>query len=343
MSRWQRVVLGLETALASFVASFAFAFVDPDLRGRLIAGLSAALLMQCDSGATRHLRQRTLLGMGAAMTVAAALGLALLQVPYGHDAGLVCAAFAVFFAREHLPGRPRFTVYAFVIYVVSGLGAAGPPSSPSVGRWMLGAFAVVLGMFTSYVVRFHLLPTTLADALARLFERSQTLTDDASASPSAPAQAPLPTHLMPMRAAFVALAAVVLSHVLHIERAYWLELAAVVLVNETFDESAKRSAQRFGMTLGGCAIGWGFHHLMGGHVWLERAGLFCAVFLAAYFRPASYAKMVLFITVYVSFLFSLFGQWTLHVLSLRVIDTALGGALAIAGALLVRSRQRPTA
>jgi len=50
-------------------------------------------------------------------------------------------------------------------------------------------------------------------------------------------------------------------------------------------------------------------------------------------------KMVLFITVYVSFLFSLFGQWSLHVLELRILDTAMGGALAVAGAFLVRPKR----
>ena len=65
------------------------------------------------------------------------------------------------------------------------------------------------------------------------------------------------------------------------------------------------------------------------------------MFLAAFFRPVSYPKMVLFVTVYVSFLFSLLGQWTLHVLVLRIIDTGIGGALAVAGALLLPHRTAP--
>lgn len=332
----QRVVLGLETALAAGLASVLFALVDGDLRGRLFAGLSAALLMQCDAGRTRPDRQRTLLGMGAAMTVAVALGLLSLRVQAVHEAGLVGAAFLVFFARERLQGRPRFTVYVFVAYVITGLaGASGTP--PGVGRTLLLAGAVTLGMGTSFVVRFYLLPQSLSNTLARLFVRSTTLTDEASASPpSLPARAP--THLMPVRAAVVAIAAIAVSHAFKVERAYWMELAAVVLVNETLNESARKSAERFGMTLGGCAIGWGLHQLLFGHPWPERAGLLLAVFLAAFFRPVSYPKMVLFITVYVSFLFSLLGQWTLHVLALRIIDTGIGGALAVAGALLVRPR-----
>jgi uncharacterized membrane protein YccC len=225
------------------------------------------------------------------------------------------------------------------MYVITGLGSGGSTGVPTVAHSMLLAGAVALALGVSFAVRFYLLPTSLVESLAKMFLRSPTLTDDASASPPS-LPAPRATSLMPLRAALVALAALLVSYAFKLERAYWVELSAVVLVNETLNESARKSGERFAMTLMGCGLGWGLHWTLDGHLWLERGGLFLAVFLAAFFRPVSYPKMVLFVTVYVSFLFSLLGQWTLHVLALRIMDTGIGGALAVVFAVVLPHKKR---
>ncbi len=138
-----------------------------------------------------------------------------------------------------------------------------------------------------------------------------------------------------MRAAVAALLAIVISPLVTAEKPYWTILIAVVVINDTWGSSLRKTWHRVGMTGAGCVAGWALHFVSDGKLALERALLMLAIFLAAYFRKSSYPWMTFFITVYVAFLFTVLGQWSASLMLVRLEDTVLGGAIAIAASLIV--------
>ena len=91
-------------------------------------------------------------------------------------------------------------------------------------------------------------------------------------------------------------------------------LIAVVVVNDTWGSSLRKTWQRIGMTGAGCIAGWALHYISEGHLSWERALLLLAVFFAAFFRKSSYPWMTFFITVYVAFLITVLGQWSVSLM-----------------------------
>ncbi len=138
-----------------------------------------------------------------------------------------------------------------------------------------------------------------------------------------------------IRAAVAALLAILISAWVTAQRPYWTILIAVVVINDTWGSSLRKTWHRVGMTGAGCVAGWALHFVSDGRLALERALLMLAIFLAAYFRKSSYPWMTFSITVYVAFLFTVLGQWSASLMLVRLEDTVLGGAIAIAASLIV--------
>ncbi len=138
-----------------------------------------------------------------------------------------------------------------------------------------------------------------------------------------------------LRAALAAALAIAASPLVAAQRPYWMILIAVVVVNDTWGSSLRKTWHRIGMTGAGCVAGWALHLMSNGHLALEQALLLIAVFFAAFFRKSSYPWMTFFITVYVAFLITVLGQWSVSLMVARLVDTVLGGAIAILASLLV--------
>lgn len=138
-----------------------------------------------------------------------------------------------------------------------------------------------------------------------------------------------------IRAAVAALLAIIISPWVTAQRPYWTILIAVVVINDTWGSSLRKTWHRVGMTGAGCVAGWALHFVSDGRLALEQALLLFAIFLAAYFRKSSYPWMTFFVTVYVAFLFTVLGQWSASLMVVRLEDTVLGGAIAIAASLIV--------
>jgi uncharacterized membrane protein YccC len=146
---------------------------------------------------------------------------------------------------------------------------------------------------------------------------------------------------MGLRAVAAAALAMGVTRLLSLPRSYWAVLVAVVVVNETLGESVRMAWQRVAMTALGCVVGALVHAAVAGHATVEEVLLFAGVFLAVYFRRAaragSYPWMIFFITVYVVFLFAVLGQWSVRgILVTRLVDTAVGSAVALVSSLVVR-------
>ena len=152
-----------------------------------------------------------------------------------------------------------------------------------------------------------------------------------------------PTTRLGIRAAAVALAAVLVARLSFLERPYWIVLTAVLLVYETAGESIKRSGQRLAMTALGCLTGWGLYLVAAPAPGLRWTILLGGIFLAVYFRSnprgVVYAPMIFFVSVYVVFVFAVVDSWTARLMLTRLYDTAIGCALALVGSLVVLPQQ----
>jgi uncharacterized membrane protein YccC len=295
----------LKTTAAVVLATVVFAWSD--VQTRLMAGVAAAFLMQCVDAGTRRYQQRCMAWSGLAMLAEAFLGPVLsgyAPVKYGL---LVAAAYGVVEVRRRLRNHNGFPLFLLTFFVLTtglpgGLERAwGEMAGVGVG------FLIAFGLY--FLVGYQL---------------------------DVPEPGVKPGSRTGARTAVAALLAVTIAYLFMLPRAYWAILAAVVLVSETWRESAKKAFQRVGMTVLGCALAFGLHfptaHLP--HVTLGL--MFVFVYLAVYFRVASYPLMTFFITLYVAFLFAVLGEWTVRILVVRIYETAIGGTTALVAAGLVR-------
>ena len=146
-----------------------------------------------------------------------------------------------------------------------------------------------------------------------------------------------------LRLAVVASIAVGLAGTLHLKRGYWLTITVIVMLQPYTSATTNRALQRvLGTVLGAiltALLGAAFHD--------PRAILVLSFFSAAAciaLLPMNYAAYSIFLTpTFVLLAESAAGDW--HLASARVMNTLLGGALALAGARLLwpspESRRMP--
>ena len=146
-----------------------------------------------------------------------------------------------------------------------------------------------------------------------------------------------------LRLAVVASLAVGLAGTFHLKRGYWLTITVIVMLQPYTSATTNRALQRvLGTVLGAiltALLGAAFHD--------PRAILVLSFFSAAAciaLLPMNYAAYSIFLTpTFVLLAESAAGDW--HLASARVMNTLLGGALALAGARLLwpspESRRMP--
>jgi uncharacterized membrane protein YccC len=136
-----------------------------------------------------------------------------------------------------------------------------------------------------------------------------------------------------LRVAVVATVAVALGELLGLKRGYWMTITVIVILQPYTGVTAQRALQRVvGTVLGGlltAALGALFHD--------PRAILVLTFVLAAAcvaLLPVNYAAFSIFLTpTFVLLAEASAGDW--HLASTRVVNTLLGGALALAGSRLL--------
>ncbi|MDQ6676312.1 MAG: hypothetical protein M3Z09_03350 [Acidobacteriota bacterium] len=152
-----------KTVLALVIALEVCRWMEP--RGTLYAGLSAGFLMQSTAGSARRTRQISMASMGAASTLAVAIGSLLASSAWAKEALLVAAAFAAFYVRRFIPGKAMFPVFAFVLMLLATLQPGGT------GRAATMMTAVAVGFASAYIVFFYVLP----DGTTRAFRHAADL------------------------------------------------------------------------------------------------------------------------------------------------------------------------
>jgi uncharacterized membrane protein YccC len=136
-----------------------------------------------------------------------------------------------------------------------------------------------------------------------------------------------------LRVAVVTSLAVALGELLGLKRGYWMTITVIVILQPYTGVTAQRALQRVvGTVLGGlltAALGALFHD---SRAILVLTFVFAAACVAL--LPVNYAAFSIFLTpTFVLLAEASAGDW--HLASTRVINTLLGGALALAGSRLL--------
>ncbi len=121
------------------------------------------------------------------------------------------------------------------------------------------------------------------------------------------------------------------------QRYYWAVIAAFVVFTGTGTrmESFSKSFNRVLGTLVGLGAGILLANLTTGHTALSLAVIIGCVFCGFYLVRVSYAYMMFFVTIMVSQLYGILGQFSDQLLVLRLIETAAGALIGMIVALIV--------
>jgi uncharacterized membrane protein YccC len=136
-----------------------------------------------------------------------------------------------------------------------------------------------------------------------------------------------------LRVAVVTTVAIALGRMLHLEHGYWMTITVIVILQPYTGVTTQRAFQRVaGTVLGGlltAALGAAFHDP---RAILVLSFIFAAVCVAL--LPVNYAAFSVFLTpTFVLLAEASTGDW--HLAGTRVLNTLLGGALALLGSRLL--------
>ena len=125
-----------------------------------------------------------------------------------------------------------------------------------------------------------------------------------------------------------------LSHLLPIPRGYWVTLTVLFALKPNFGGTAQVIGQRVMGTVLGGAVGIGLVMVTQNPLMLAML-LLISLFAAVSLRPLSYSLFIMSLTLGIVLLFEAtgIGSWEIGVQ--RIIDTLIGGAIALAGIYLL--------
>jgi uncharacterized membrane protein YccC len=140
-----------------------------------------------------------------------------------------------------------------------------------------------------------------------------------------------------IQVAVAATIAIVVGDLVSSQRLYWAVLATFLAFMATTNsgEQVRKALFRVAGTAIGIVIGDVAVHLTGGHVWSSLLIVLVALFLGIYLIRVNYTFMAIGITVTLSQLYAQLGEFSWHLLVLRLVETAIGVGAVIVTVLLV--------
>jgi uncharacterized membrane protein YccC len=134
-------------------------------------------------------------------------------------------------------------------------------------------------------------------------------------------------------------AATLLGEFISPDRWYWAVLTAFLVFTgvSTRGEILTRAGHRIVGTIAGVVAGVLLATLIGQNPPLQMVLLVICVFCAFYLVKVAYAWLTFFVTVLLAMLYGLLGDFSIHVLELRIAETAAGGLVGIASAYFIFS------
>jgi uncharacterized membrane protein YccC len=145
-----------------------------------------------------------------------------------------------------------------------------------------------------------------------------------------------PPAQMAIRVAVAVGVASALGSVVSERRFYWAVLAVFVtfMGTNTSGEQVIKAIHRVAGTIVGVLIGSLLANAIGHSTW-SVAVIIGALGLGIYFFKVSFAAFVIALTIALAQLYSQLGEYSNHLLALRLEETAIGGAVAIAAAIWI--------
>lgn len=169
---------------------------------------------------------------------------------------------------------------------------------------------------------------------------------DTSMPPDRPAQAAKdeasglnPSTKAAIQVAVATSAATVLGEVVSPDRWYWAVLTAFLVFTgaSTRGEIFTRAGQRVLGTIAGVLAGVVIAALVGHNEPVQLVLIVVCVFFAFYLVTVAYALLSFFVTILLAMLYGLLGTFSIEVLELRIVETAVGGAVGMVSAYFVFS------
>jgi uncharacterized membrane protein YccC len=135
-----------------------------------------------------------------------------------------------------------------------------------------------------------------------------------------------------IQVAVAATIAIIVGDIVSGQRLYWAVLATFLAFMATTNsaEQVRKALFRVAGTAIGIVVGDLLVHLTGGHVWSSLLIVLVSLFLGIYLIRVNYTFMVIGITVTLSQLYAQLGEFSWHLLVLRLGETAIGvGAVVV--------------
>ncbi len=135
--------------------------------------------------------------------------------------------------------------------------------------------------------------------------------------------------------------AIVVGDLVSGARLYWAVLATFLAFMATTNsgEQVRKALFRVSGTAIGIVVGDLLVHLTGGHIWSSLLIVLVALFFGIYLMRVNYTFMVIGITVTMSQLYAQLGEFSWHLLVLRLGETAIGvGAVVLTVSFIVPLR-----
>jgi len=292
-----------------------------------IGGLNVLLLQATGDARQRLLRSGYGWGLNTAMIAAGTLvgTLGWVEVP------LVAVALTFVHLANRIPGSGSLSVTASVVFAI-GVGLPGA----SVAAAGMRAELVFLGGGLAVV--------GLAAHCALLRSWARTLPADPPNAPggAAPAPGALPEWPHALAVGLTAAGGLALALSLGLARDYWVMLTVVVVLRARFDDTLETGAGRMVGTVLGAALGAVVTITVAAFT-VQGALLLAFVFAAFALQRANAVLYAVALTAFVIVLLNLVYPGGVLLAETRVLDTFIGGSLAmIASALLWYLRYRPS-
>ncbi|MDV8024218.1 FUSC family protein [Rhodococcus sp. IEGM 1330] len=167
---------------------------------------------------------------------------------------------------------------------------------------------------------------------------------DPDIEPSDPVVKDAPSGLNPstkaaIQVAVATSAATVLGELVSPDRWYWAVLTAFLVFTgaSTRGEILTRAGQRVLGTIAGVLAGVVIAALVGSNQPVQLVLIVVCVFFAFYLVTVAYALLSFFVTILLAMLYGLLGTFSIEVLELRIVETAVGGAVGMASAYFIFS------
>ena len=192
----------------------------------------------------------------------------------------------------------------------------------------------------------------VSEVRARVERATTSSTEVIESAPSAvsggdtsPQHGLRPTTRQAIQVAVAAALAIVVGESVSPSRWYWAVIAAFVIFagTNTWGETLTKGWQRLLGTALGVPCGILIATLVSGDRAVSLVLIFVCLFFSFYFMRVTYSLMTFWITTMLALLYGLLGEFTFHLLLLRIEETAIGAVIGVAVAILVLPANTRTA